>query len=217
MFLVTNLRCERKNNQMALADQHIDVELLAGDAEAFGRFYARHEDFVLSVLLRRCGSAELAADLTAEMFARALAGRNAFDPSRGEPRGWLYGIARHVLSDSLARGRVEDSVRRELGLRRLSLDDEAITRIEGLIGDVALAALDGLPEDQRIAVQSREEDDPNYRSLLDKGPLFIETRWRRDGPGSREYRFPRAMREPATLLIEGERSSARAGHGSCWD
>src|ERR1039457_1342740 len=173
MFLVTNLRCEWKNNQMALADQHIDVELLAGDAEAFGRFYAQHEDFVHSVFLRRCGSAELAADLTAETFARALAGWNAFDASRGEPRGWLYGIARHVLSNSLARGRVEDSVRRELGLRRLSLDDEAITRIEELIGDVALAALDGLPEDQRIAVQSPEEDDPNYRSLLDKGPLFI--------------------------------------------
>src|ERR1035437_3163567 len=155
MFLVTNLRCEWKNNQMALADQQIDVELLAGDAEAFGRFYARHEDFVLSVLLRRCGSAELAADLTAETFARALAGRNAFDASRGEPRGWLYGIARHVLSDSLAHGRVDDSTRRQLSLERLALDDEAITRIEELTGDVALAALDGLPQDQRIAVPGR--------------------------------------------------------------
>jgi RNA polymerase sigma factor (sigma-70 family) len=165
MSLVTNLRCEWKNNQMALADQQIDVELLAGDAEAFGRFYARHEDFVLSVLLRRCGSAELAADLTAETFARALAGRHAFDASRGEPRGWLYGIARHVLSASLARGRVEDSVRRELGLRRLSIDDEAITRIEELIGDVAIAALDDLPEDQRIAVRGRVLDEAEYEEL----------------------------------------------------
>ncbi len=81
------------------------------------------------------------------------------------PTGWLYAIARHVLSDSLARGRVEDSVRRELGLRRLSLDDEAITSIEGLIGDVALAALDRLPEDQRIAVRGRVLGEAEYEAL----------------------------------------------------
>jgi RNA polymerase sigma factor (sigma-70 family) len=150
---------------MAAADCLVDVELLAGDAEAFGQFYARHEDFVLSVFLRRCGGAELAADLTAETFARALAGRNAFDASRGEPRGWLYGIARHVLADSLARGRVEDSIRRELSLERLALDDEAITRIEELTGDVALAELDGLPPDQRTAVRGRVLEGAEYEEL----------------------------------------------------
>ncbi len=49
---------------MGAADQSLDIELLTGDAEAFGRFYARHEDFVLSVFMRRCASVELAADLT---------------------------------------------------------------------------------------------------------------------------------------------------------
>jgi hypothetical protein len=33
MFLVTNLRWEWKNNQMALADQQIDVDLLAGETQ----------------------------------------------------------------------------------------------------------------------------------------------------------------------------------------
>jgi RNA polymerase sigma factor (sigma-70 family) len=150
---------------MGRADQHIDVELLAGDAEGFGRFYARHEDFVLSVFLRCCRSAEIAADLMTETFARALAGRHAFDASRGDPRGWLYGIARHVLADSLVRGRVEDSARRELSLERLALDDAAITRIEELTGDVALAALDGLPQDQRIAVRGRVLEEAEYEEL----------------------------------------------------
>jgi RNA polymerase sigma-70 factor (ECF subfamily) len=150
---------------MGLADQHVDVELLAGDAEGFGQFYARHEDFVLSVFLCGCGGAEIAADLTAETFARALAGRHVFDASRGEPRGWLYGIARHVLADSLAHGRVDDSTRRQLSLERLALDDEAITRIEELTGDVALAALDGLPQDQRIAVHGRVLEEAEYEEL----------------------------------------------------
>jgi RNA polymerase sigma-70 factor (ECF subfamily) len=150
---------------MVASDCCVDVELLSGDAEAFGRFYERHEDFVLSVFLRRCGSAEVAADLTAETFARALAGRKGFDPTRGEPRAWLYGIARNVLADSLSRGRVEDRARRELGLQRLSLDDEAIVRIEELTGDAALAALEELPDDQRIAVSGRVLEEVEYEEL----------------------------------------------------
>src|ERR1035441_7593996 len=91
-----------------------DAELLGGDADAFGGFYARHEDFVLAVFLRRLGSgrADLAADLTSETFAQALASRGSFDVSRGEPRAWLYGIARHVLADSLDRGQVRDQIGR---------------------------------------------------------------------------------------------------------
>jgi RNA polymerase sigma factor (sigma-70 family) len=146
-------------------DPDADADLLAGDALAFGEFYARHEEFILSVFMFRCSSSELAADLTAETFARALAGRRSFDRSRGVPRGWLYGIARHVLADSVARGRVEDSARRELRLERLELDDEAIARIEQLTGNAALAALQELPEDQRTAVRGRVLEEAGYDEL----------------------------------------------------
>ncbi len=60
-----------------------DAELLQGDARAFAGFYRRHEDAVLGFFLKRAGSAQLAADLTAETFARALEGRRRFDPARG--------------------------------------------------------------------------------------------------------------------------------------
>jgi RNA polymerase sigma factor (sigma-70 family) len=153
---------------MALdADSRTDAELLAGDGEAFGLFYARHEDYVLGLFVRRVGTggAELAADLTAETFASALASRGSFDPARGEPRGWLYGIARHVLADSLEHGQVQDRARLRLRLERLEIDDEAIARIEELSGDVALAALAGLPEDQRLAVRGRVIDGIGYGEL----------------------------------------------------
>jgi RNA polymerase sigma-70 factor (ECF subfamily) len=144
-----------------------DAELLGGDADAFGAFYARHEDFVLAVFVRRLGSgrADLAADLTAETFAEALASRGSFDVSRGEPRAWLYGIARHVLADSLERRQVRDRARRRLRVERLELDDEAIARIDELTGDVALAALEGLPDEQRFAVRGRVLDDADYAAL----------------------------------------------------
>ena len=153
---------------MARADARLtDAELLAGDAEAFGRFYARHEDFVLSLCARRVGrgGAELVADLTAETFACALASRASLDASRGEARAWLYGIARHVLADSLARGQVQDRVRLRLRLERLHIDDDTIARIEELTGSSALDALEGLPEDQQLAVRGRVLDDTAYEDL----------------------------------------------------
>ena len=148
--------------------RRLDAELLAGDAEAFGRFYARNEDFVLALFARRVGGgggAELAADLTAETFACALASRASFDDARGEPRAWLYGIARHVLADSLARGQVQDRVRLRLRMEPLYIDDEAIARIGELTGSSALDALEGLPEDQQLAVRGRVLDEAQYDDL----------------------------------------------------
>ena len=147
--------------------RRLDAELLAGDAEAFGRFYARHEDFVLALFVRRvgAGNAELAADLAAETFACALASRANYDESRGEPRAWLYGIARHLLADSLSRGQVQDHVRLRLRLERLYIDDEAIARIGELTGSTALDALEGLPEDQQLAVRGRVLDEAGYDDL----------------------------------------------------
>ena len=93
-------------------DRRSDARLLGADAAAFAECYRRHEDAVLGFFLRRTRSAELAADLTAETFAGALASRDRFDPEAGEARGWLFGIARDVLGRSLERGRVEDGARR---------------------------------------------------------------------------------------------------------
>jgi RNA polymerase sigma-70 factor (ECF subfamily) len=84
-----------------------DAELLGGDATCFAAFYRRHEDAVPGFFLRRAGSADLAADLTAETFARALEGRRRYDARRGDAGAWLFGIARHLLRRSLERGRVE--------------------------------------------------------------------------------------------------------------
>jgi RNA polymerase sigma factor (sigma-70 family) len=144
---------------------HDDASLLAGDARDFAAFYRRHEDAVLSFFLRRTGGADLAADLTAETFARALAGRQRFDPAIGDAGAWLFGIARNLLATSLQRGRVDDSMRRRLGFEPLTLDDEAIARINELDGYPAVDALDELPAAQRAAVVGRVIDEESYPEL----------------------------------------------------
>lgn len=74
------------------ADHRSDAELLATtgfEPEAFGVFYRRHVKPVLAYTLSRTRRPELAADLTAEVFALALEQRERFDPRRGPARAWL--------------------------------------------------------------------------------------------------------------------------------
>lgn len=142
-----------------------DSVLLRGGAEEFGALYRRHEEVVLGFFVRRTGRADLAADLTAETFARALAGRERFDSTLGEAVGWLFGIARHVLARSLEDGRVDDAMRRELGMERLILDDDVLANIECADYGPALRALEALPADQREAVTARVLSEQEYREV----------------------------------------------------
>jgi RNA polymerase sigma factor (sigma-70 family) len=143
------------------------LERTAEDPEAFGAFYDRFEAGVLGFFLRATQRADIAADLTAEVFAAALASARTFDPELGNARAWLFGIARHELADTWERGRVEDRARRRLGLEPLALSDEAIERIEQLGGEPAgtLQLLEGLPDDQRLAVRGRVLDERDYAEL----------------------------------------------------
>jgi RNA polymerase sigma-70 factor (ECF subfamily) len=56
----------------------------------------------VSGLLRDRGAAE---DVTAAAFERAYRKRGSFDGRRGEPRAWLFGIARNAALDELRRRR----------------------------------------------------------------------------------------------------------------
>jgi DNA-directed RNA polymerase specialized sigma24 family protein len=98
-----------------MGDPRTDEELLAAvrrEPEAFGVFYRRHVSGLLGYFLRRTREAELAADLTAEMFAAALDGLRRFDARRGPAVAWLYGVARRRLGTALRRGAVEGRARR---------------------------------------------------------------------------------------------------------
>jgi RNA polymerase sigma-70 factor (ECF subfamily) len=149
-----------------LADGEL-LELTVDDPDAFGAFYDRFEEELLGFFIRATGRADLAADLTAEVFAAALSSARLFRSELGSARGWLFGIARHELADTWQRGRVEDRARRRLGLEPMALSDEALERIDelGARSSRALTLLEELPHDQRVAVRGRVLHEQSYDEL----------------------------------------------------
>ena len=134
--------------------------------EAFGAFYARHERAVVGWLDRRTGDPELAADLAAETFAAALLAARRYRPGEAPATAWLFGIARHVLSRSLRRRRVEDRARRRLAMPPLELTDELLERVERIGADERAAQLlEQLPPDQAHAVRAHVIDEVPYERL----------------------------------------------------
>jgi RNA polymerase sigma factor (sigma-70 family) len=155
---------------MADVDPRNDLALLAAtptEPEAFGAFYRRHERTVVLYLLRRTGKAELAADLTAEVFAAALqACQQRHSTAPDIPLAWLLGIANHKLADSYTQGQVEDRARRRLGMQPVLLDHEDLRLLElAERDDSVINLIDSLPSDQRAAVQARVLEDRAYPDI----------------------------------------------------
>lgn len=69
------------------------------NADAFTALWREQRDAVRGFLYRRAPG--VADELTSETFTKAWAARATFDPTRGEPRPWLFTVARNVLADWL--------------------------------------------------------------------------------------------------------------------
>jgi RNA polymerase sigma factor (sigma-70 family) len=152
-------------------DERGDDELLLaaarGDGAAFGVFYERHLAVVVAFVRRRSAGAEVAADLTAEVFAAALVACPRYRPGGAPALAWLLGIARNKLRESARRGRRGAEARRRLGLADIPFAEEDAAGVERLVdtGSAVLAHLEELPEEQRSAVWGRVVDERDYGGL----------------------------------------------------
>jgi RNA polymerase sigma-70 factor (ECF subfamily) len=73
-----------------------DVPVTAVDAPGLTRLYDEHARDLHRYLARRL-TVSVADDLVAETFLVAWEQRARYDPGRGSPRAWLFGIATNLL------------------------------------------------------------------------------------------------------------------------
>lgn len=83
---------------------------------------------VYSYVAYRLGDGPEAEDVTSDVFERALRYRDSYDPSRGEPLGWLLGIARRCVDDA-ARKRVATAPEAPDGASDQNVEVEAVERL----------------------------------------------------------------------------------------
>jgi RNA polymerase sigma-70 factor (ECF subfamily) len=145
-----------------------DAELLAGaDAANFRMFYERHAPAVVAYVARRSRQPDLALDVVAETFARALERRDQYDAERGPAIAWLLGIARNEIGGALRRGRVADEYRRRLGMAPIELDDEGNAAMARHLALDLKDALSGLSSEHREAVVRRFLVDESYADIAE--------------------------------------------------
>jgi len=93
---------------------------------AFDRLYRSSRDDVYAYVASLLRDATAAEEVTAAAFERAYRKRNRFDPQRGEPRAWLFGIARNAALDELRRrGRQAELTAEPADLDSLGADEGA--------------------------------------------------------------------------------------------
>ena len=159
-------------------DARTDAELLIAtreDVEAFGVFYRRHARWVLGFVARRLGDAELAAEVTSEVFAAAFIASERYDSARGEPNSWLYGIVANQLGSAIRRRVAETRARRRLEMQRVPVEAEDVVWIEALAAsfdaETVTRLLGDLSDDQRSLVVDRVISERSYEELADQHRL----------------------------------------------
>lgn len=115
----------------------------AADADlAFDRLYRSSRDDVYAYVAGMLRDGPAAEEVTATAFERAYRKRSRFDPRRGEPRAWLFGIARNAALDELRRrGRQAELAAEPADLEAAAVEAGAESSERRLALSAALATL----------------------------------------------------------------------------
>ncbi|MEZ4474044.1 MAG: RNA polymerase sigma factor [bacterium] len=130
-----------------------------GDAAAFDEVHRALAPVVRRCLMRWVGDAELAHDLVQETFLRVHRARDRYHT--GAPVGpWVLTIARRLSIDALRRkGRSRERITREGELPEpLDAGAPAEAPTPRWLVDEVRAAIDALPESQRVVVSMHKLD-----------------------------------------------------------
>ena len=141
-----------------LPDKQLMARLAIRDIRAFEALYDRYGTLVYSTALRVVRDAQLAEDITQEVFLRLWRRPDRYAPQRGRFVTWLLTVARNRAIDQIrARGRrrLHETAGEELG-RALPTDEGQDLALTAQLADErqeVRRALAGLPPEQRRVIE----------------------------------------------------------------
>jgi RNA polymerase sigma factor (sigma-70 family) len=152
-----------------------DVRIVA-EVPSFESVAERHLDDVHSYLVYLTRDREVAEDLTAETFERALRQWRRFDPRRGSARTWLCQLARSIALDHF---RAEQRRRRREGAWAVDQPAEVDDSLFGGLSPELERALAGLSAGEREVIALRvllDLDIETAARILGVSPTACTTR-----------------------------------------
>jgi RNA polymerase sigma-70 factor (ECF subfamily) len=137
------------------ADRSVLERVAAGQLDALEDLYDRYRTMAYSIALRITGDASAAEDVVQEAFLGAWRNAGRYAEARGSVKTWLLSIVHHRAVDAVRRRRptVELPEREDASPAPLTLPDIWPEVAQGLDRDTIRAALAGLPDVQREAIQ----------------------------------------------------------------
>jgi len=100
------LWARRSTAVMSTMSVTLEPSTSAGPAPLdFDALYRAARDDVYAYVVTLLRSRSAAEDVTAQAFERAFRKAKSYDPGKGGPRAWLFGIARNAALDELRRGK----------------------------------------------------------------------------------------------------------------
>jgi RNA polymerase sigma factor (sigma-70 family) len=128
-----------------------------GAVAEFEALYRANVAAVTAYFARRSADPQTVADLTADTFVQAITSFATFDPRKGTPRAWVFGIARHIYARHCqAHSQQRSRVERLAGRRELAPDEvgDLIDRIDAeRPGRALVSGLTTLPAGDRAVVE----------------------------------------------------------------
>lgn len=149
------------------ANERLLVEAAQVDPARFGDLYEIHFERVYAYVAKRVRNRDLAEDLTAEIFQKALANLPRFQ-WRGAPfAAWLFRIAANVIADRFK------SAAREAPVADDSMIDSATTQPQPSLEETERRAqlfqmVRQLPDDQRLVIGMRFAEDRSIREIAEQ-------------------------------------------------
>jgi RNA polymerase sigma-70 factor, ECF subfamily len=165
---ITGMRdaCPARTLTAHATDEEAMARVRAGDAEALAVLFERYKSRLFAFLYRMLGERGAAEDLLGETFLRVYQHRARFRPGCGFAP-WVYRIARNLAIQEARHRQVARQAKarleRESSLQREESPEAGAERAE--LRGAVLAALRGLPEEQRSAAILREYEGMDYREI----------------------------------------------------
>jgi RNA polymerase sigma-70 factor (ECF subfamily) len=78
-------------------EQPSRAEFAEGDADVWREFLGREIPLLYEMFMKRWTNPSLAEELVQKTVFDAVRGRGSYDPSRGSPEEWIFGIARNNI------------------------------------------------------------------------------------------------------------------------